>query len=526
MKVITGTALILFLVSTLTIAFNLLPVFAQIQVTTWIEPFTVVPKSVSIGQSVVATAYVRPPPSKYYLFYNGLQFRITKPDGSVVNSKSLTSDMNGTIVFNYVPDQIGTYFFQLYYPGEQINENIIFTSCESTTITLIVIEPPPVGDVTNPVAYAWTRDHMPEERTTVTFNGTGSSDNVGIVSYEWDFGDGTIGTGVTVTHTYTTEGTYIVTLTVKDAAGNWDRDTLNMIVGKASTQKGVTPFPSWILTPIIVGITGVTAILVYLKPTQLLPQALKNLDKIITKLGEKNYEDILKNFDSTNKLIRDAISKGKLPGEISGKPYFITQNLDRIKKNLFEAFKNGTVDNLLKVSEIIPYIEGIRCVLKALKNIDEWEELMHEEESSARDCIAYISSNPVAHAFEKVHIASKRIKKDFWFIWPEEFEPIKLVFEKEKVASVLYRYHWKHFTIDKPYLDGKNRIEVFFLPHFHTPIIRRIKEDVLFAIFVKCYAARMKDYTVVDDEVIPEYYVSKGEKDRHPPSVDYEGWPD
>ena len=184
------------------------------------------------------------------------------------------------------------------------------------------------------------------------------------------------------------------------------------------------------------------------------------------------------------------------------------------------------MDSLLEVSEIIPYIEGIRCVLKAFKNLDEWEEMVNEEESSASDCVAYISSNPVARAFEKVHIASKRIKKDFWFIWPEEFEPIKVVFENEKVVSVLYRYHWKHFAIDKPYLDGKNRIEVFFLPYFHTPIIRRFKEDVLFAIFVKCYAARVKDYTVVDDEVIPEYYVSKGEKDRHPPSVDYEGWPD
>ncbi len=54
----------------------------------------------------------------------------------------------------------------------------------------------------------------------VTFNGGGSSDNTGIASYLWDFGDGTTGTGVTPTHTYTNVGTYTVKLTVVDLAGN------------------------------------------------------------------------------------------------------------------------------------------------------------------------------------------------------------------------------------------------------------------------------------------------------------------
>jgi PKD repeat protein len=43
---------------------------------------------------------------------------------------------------------------------------------------------------------------------------------MGIVSYEWNFGDETTETDVTATHTYTNPGTYTVTLTVKDAAGN------------------------------------------------------------------------------------------------------------------------------------------------------------------------------------------------------------------------------------------------------------------------------------------------------------------
>ena len=39
------------------------------------------------------------------------------------------------------------------------------------------------------------------------------------VSYGWDFGDGTNASGKIVSHTFTTAGTYKVTLTVKDKAG-------------------------------------------------------------------------------------------------------------------------------------------------------------------------------------------------------------------------------------------------------------------------------------------------------------------
>jgi subtilisin len=58
----------------------------------------------------------------------------------------------------------------------------------------------------------------------VTFDGSGSSDNIGITSYSWDFdasnGIGGDANGVTATHTYTTAGDYTVTLTVDDVVGN------------------------------------------------------------------------------------------------------------------------------------------------------------------------------------------------------------------------------------------------------------------------------------------------------------------
>lgn len=57
------------------------------------------------------------------------------------------------------------------------------------------------------------------------FSSTSSDPDGSITDWSWDFGDGNMGSGEMVSHTYTASGNYTVTLTVTDDAGAQDSDS-------------------------------------------------------------------------------------------------------------------------------------------------------------------------------------------------------------------------------------------------------------------------------------------------------------
>jgi parallel beta-helix repeat protein len=87
-------------------------------------------------------------------------------------------------------------------------------------------------DATPPVANAGTNRWI-QLGTVLTLNGTGSTDNVGISNYSWNFTyDGLNITSHenTFNHTFELLGTYSIILNVTDPAGNWDVDTMRVTV--------------------------------------------------------------------------------------------------------------------------------------------------------------------------------------------------------------------------------------------------------------------------------------------------------
>ncbi len=91
-----------------------------------------------------------------------------------------------------------------------------------------VVNQPPVAIVPNDVV---TRPGV-----TVTLDGGASRDADGtIVSYAWDFGDGSLGDGARVEHAWQGEGVYVVTLIVTD-----DRGAEDVAALKVTTATGPT----------------------------------------------------------------------------------------------------------------------------------------------------------------------------------------------------------------------------------------------------------------------------------------------
>lgn len=117
------------------------------------------------------------------------------------------------------------------------NTNLTVTDSKGLTSsanTPIVVTAPMAVANKPPTAVAGATPVSGTAPLTVTFSSSASTDADGtIASYVWNFGDGSTGTGKTVTHTYTAAATYIATLGVTDNQGAKTTNTISITVEAA-----------------------------------------------------------------------------------------------------------------------------------------------------------------------------------------------------------------------------------------------------------------------------------------------------
>lgn len=147
---------------------------------------------------------------------------------------------------------IASYFWDFEVGVSSMGENITYiysepgdytvtltvTDNESATDTdtvIVTVMPPPVNEP--PVANAEPKNQSVYVGEEALFRGNESYDTDGdIISYYWDFGDGTSESGENISHVYSVYGNYSVNLTVTDNKGATDTDTVSVWVRELPSE--------------------------------------------------------------------------------------------------------------------------------------------------------------------------------------------------------------------------------------------------------------------------------------------------
>ena len=117
------------------------------------------------------------------------------------NPASIDSALKASGNYNWIDDS-----------GDGVKEPLL--DLTGYTPTFVGGEPPGPGNQPPTASFTSTCTELE-----CNFDAGGSSDDAGVITYTWLFGDATTGTGRTLNHAYAAEGSYTVTLTVADAEG-------------------------------------------------------------------------------------------------------------------------------------------------------------------------------------------------------------------------------------------------------------------------------------------------------------------
>ena len=185
-----------------------------------VTSLTHAPTNPAIGQVTAWTIVVRnqgnAAAGSFRVYFSGAASSTYAIVSGLAASASTTLQLSlalsqGTETFTAVVDDLG-----------QVAESNEFNNTAQDVVTAAAIQPV-VAEAGGP--YAGTVGQN------VTFNASGSSGP--ITGYQWTFGDGSSGQGVTVAHAYGAGGAYTATLTVTGSAAQQATDTAQVTVSSA-----------------------------------------------------------------------------------------------------------------------------------------------------------------------------------------------------------------------------------------------------------------------------------------------------
>ena len=130
--------------------------------------------------------------------------------GPVIELQNATSP-----IADFWPPGLGVYSFDLFI-GDPQGANV-----SDAVLVIVNVDGPPM-------AVAAASQSSGFIGTPIAFDATGSWDDVGVVSYLWDFGDSATDASATAVHAYAVRGTFTVRLTVWDTAGQTGNDSLTI----------------------------------------------------------------------------------------------------------------------------------------------------------------------------------------------------------------------------------------------------------------------------------------------------------
>lgn len=157
-------------------------------------------------------------------------FKFTFPNG-VTSSNVIFNNGNSGVGTNQTPDLTATEVS--YYDGSASMNGTSLTPGESDcsggggTLTASFTATPLSGDAPLLVS--------------VDASGSSTPNGTTITDYSWNFGNGTTGSGVTTSYTYTTPGTYFITLAITNSDGQNATSNLSVTVNPESCSAPAAP---------------------------------------------------------------------------------------------------------------------------------------------------------------------------------------------------------------------------------------------------------------------------------------------